>query len=119
MGKIQSRDKLIVVQPDQLVKRFGIDLHLNEPVTDIDPNAHMVYTHKGAYQYDKLIFATGGRAILPHIEGIENYSNWAHAKTLEDFDKIMKQDVVAKSDHITIIGAGLIGLENAEKNRQV
>ena len=52
-GKIQSRDKLIVVQPDQLVKRFGIDLHLNEPVTDIDPNAHMVYTHKGAYQYDK------------------------------------------------------------------
>ncbi|WP_258100916.1 FAD-dependent oxidoreductase [Marinoscillum pacificum] len=113
-GKIQSRDKLIVVQPDQLVKRFDIDLHLNEPVTDIDPNAHMVYTHKGAYQYDKLIFATGGRAILPHIEGIEEYNNWAHAKTLEDFDKIMKQDVVAKSDHITIIGAGLIGLENAE-----
>ncbi|WP_421872746.1 FAD-dependent oxidoreductase [Marinoscillum sp.] len=113
-GQIQSRDKLIVVQPNQLIERFKIKLHLNEPVTDIDPNAHMVYTHKGAYQYDKLIVATGGRAILPPIEGIENYHHWAHAKTLEDFDKIMKQDVVAKSDHITIIGAGLIGLENAE-----
>ncbi|UII21275.1 FAD-dependent oxidoreductase [Fulvivirga ligni] len=113
-GKITSRDKLMVVQPDLLRKRFAVDLHLNEPVIDIDPAAHLVYTHRGSYQYDKLIIATGGRAFLPPIAGIELFDNWAFAKTIEDFDKIMGKVGVDHAEHITIVGAGLIGLETAE-----
>ncbi len=113
-GKIKTRDKLLVVQPELLRKRFNIDLHLNEPVIEIDPEAHLVFTEKGTYDYDKLIFATGGRAILPPILNIEHFDYWAHAKTIEDFDKVMKAGVLDRAQHITIVGAGLIGLETAE-----
>ncbi|WP_339791526.1 FAD-dependent oxidoreductase [uncultured Imperialibacter sp.] len=113
-GKIKTRDKLIVVQPELLEKRFGVELHLDEPVTDIDPEARIVYTDKGVYEYDKLVFATGGQAVLPPIKNIEHFKDWAHAKTLEDFDRVMKSGVMERADHFTILGAGLIGLETAE-----
>lgn len=113
-GKIKSRDKLMVVQPETLEKRFGVELHLNEPVIEVDPTAQLVFTDKGSYHYDKLIVTTGGRAFLPPIEHIGDCENWAFAKTIEDYDKIMKKGVVEKAEHITIVGAGLIGLETAE-----
>jgi len=113
-GKIKSRDKLLVVGPEMLEKRFGVEVHLNEPVVNIDPERHMVYTDKGAYEYDKLVFATGGTAAVPPIDHLETYNNWAHAKTIEDFDRIMKRGVIDQADHVTIVGAGLIGLETAE-----
>lgn len=113
-GKIKTRDKLMVVQPELLEKRFGIELHLHEPVIDIDPVAHTVQTPAGTYHYDKLVFAAGGQAILPKIENLEVYENWAHAKTLEDFDQIMKKGVISTAKHITVVGAGLIGLETTE-----
>lgn len=113
-GKIKSRDKLMVVGPDLLEKRFGIEVHLNEPVISIDADQHKVFTDQGVYEYDKLVFATGGTAVVPPIENLDNYHNWAHAKTIEDFDRIMKRGVIEQADHITIVGAGLIGLETAE-----
>jgi len=113
-GKIESRDKLMVVGPELLEKRFGIKVHLNEPVISIDPEAHQVITEKGIYDYDKLVFATGGSPVLPTIENLEAYESWAHAKTIEDFDRIMKRGVIDRAEHITLVGAGLIGIETAE-----
>ncbi|GAA4844414.1 FAD-dependent oxidoreductase [Algivirga pacifica] len=113
-GKIQSRDKLMVVKPELLETRFGIDVHLNEPVTDIDPDAHVVYTPKDVYSYDKLVFATGGRAVKPPIENLDASDKWAYAKTIEDFDQVMNSGILDTAKHITIVGAGLIGLETAE-----
>lgn len=113
-GKIKTRDKLMVVQPELLRTRFKIDVRLNETVHDIDPVSHTVYSDKGTYQYDKLIVTTGGRAMLPPISNIDTYKNWGFAKTIEDFDRIMKRGVIDKSEHVTIVGGGLIGLETAE-----
>ncbi|MEH0153794.1 FAD-dependent oxidoreductase [Limibacter armeniacum] len=113
-GKIASRDKLMVVKPQLLEQRFGVEIHLNEPVIDIDPEQQTVYTPEGKYAYDKLIFATGGRAVVPPIDGLSSYKNWAHAKTIEDFDKVMSSGIMETAEHITIVGAGLIGLETAE-----
>lgn len=113
-GRIKTRDKLMVVGPDLLEKRFGVEVHLNEPVLSIDPEGHKVFTERGIYEYDKLVFAAGGTAVVPPIEHLESYENWAHAKTIEDFDRIMKRGVIDRADHITLVGAGLIGLETAE-----
>lgn len=113
-GKIKTRDKLMIVGPELLEDRFGIEVHLNEPVISIDTVEKKVYTDIGIYEYDKLVFATGGSAVVPPIEHLENYDNWAHAKTIEDFDRIMKRGVIDRADHITVVGAGLIGLETAE-----
>lgn len=113
-GKIKDRNKLLVVKPDLLRKRFNIDVHLEEPVINIDPVKHLVFTPKGEYSYDKLVYATGGTAITPPIQGLENFDKWAHAKTIEDFDRIVKSKALDNAKNITIVGAGLIGLETAE-----
>ncbi|WP_281615161.1 FAD-dependent oxidoreductase [Flammeovirga sp. SubArs3] len=118
-GRIKDRNKLLVVKPDLLRQRFNIDVHLEEPVTNIDPESHTVYTPKGEYKYDKLVYATGGTAITPPIEGITDYQEWAHAKTIEDFDRIVKSNALDTAEHITIVGAGLIGLETAENLVQI
>lgn len=118
-GKIKDRDKLLVVKPDLLRKRFNIDVHLEEPVINIDPEKHIIYTPKGEYVYDKLVYATGGTAIVPPLEGLEENENWANAKTIEDFDRIIESKALENADNITIVGAGLIGLETAENLVQI
>ncbi|PWJ40814.1 FAD-dependent oxidoreductase [Sediminitomix flava] len=122
-GKIKDRDKLMVVKPALLENRFGIEVKLNEAVNEIIPEEKKVLTAKGEYHYDKLIFATGGHSILPPIENLDKTDNWAFAKTIEDFDRVYTSGVLEKVNKITIVGAGLIGLETAEnlllKGKQV
>ena len=118
-GEIKDRNQLLVVKPELLEKRFNIDVHLNEPVILIDKEKQLVYTDNGCYNYDKLIFATGGSAFTPPIPGLKEYSNWAHAKSLTDFDKINSSENFKKAEHVTIVGAGLIGLETAENIRKM
>ncbi len=113
-GKIKTREKLIVVKPDLLRSRFNIDVHLNEPVISIDPEKQEVITDKGTYQYHKLVYATGGSAIIPPIKNLESCDLWTTCKTLEDYDKIIKDKVLEDKESIAIIGAGLIGIETAE-----
>ncbi len=113
-GKIKTRDKLMVVGPELLEDRFGIKVHLNEPVISIDTDEQKVFTDQGVYEYDKLVYATGGTAVVPPIENLDQYDSWAHAKTIEDFDRIMKRGVIDRAEHVTVVGAGLIGLETAE-----
>lgn len=118
-GEIKDKDQLLVVKPDLLRDRFKIDLHLNEPVQAIDTTAKTVTTPLGSYTYDKLIYATGGTAFTPPIPGLNTYKNWAHAKTLTDFEKINDSEAFKNAEHITVVGAGLIGLETVENIRKI
>lgn len=118
-GEIKDRNQLLVVKPELLENRFNIKVHLNEPVTHINKEKQTVQTDKGIYSYDKLIFATGGSAFTPNIPGLGEFKNWAHAKSLTDFDRIHKSTTFKKAEHITIVGAGLIGLETAENIRKM
>lgn len=113
-GKIQDRGELLVVKPELLRDRFNIDVHLNEPVTHIDSKNQTVTTPEGTYAYDKLVFATGGAAFMPPISGIEEFGHWSHAKSLSDFDRIQQSQTFQNAKHVTVVGAGLIGLETAE-----
>lgn len=113
-GVIESREQLIVVKPDLLRKRFNINVKLNEEVTDIDVENKVVKTPLGEYNYDKLIFATGAKSIVPPIKGIQESSNWSTCRTMQDFDKITKEVLPKEAKNITVIGAGLIGVEVAE-----
>ncbi|OIQ30325.1 MAG: hypothetical protein BM564_02850 [Bacteroidetes bacterium MedPE-SWsnd-G2] len=118
-GEIKDKEQLLVVKPDLLRDRFKIDLHLNEPVQAIDTTAKTVTTPLGSYSYDKLIYATGGTAFTPPIPGLNTYKNWAHAKTLTDFEKIIDSEAFKTAEHITVVGAGLIGLETVENIRKI
>jgi NADPH-dependent 2,4-dienoyl-CoA reductase/sulfur reductase-like enzyme/rhodanese-related sulfurtransferase len=113
-GKIKSRDELMVVKPELLRTRFKIDVRLEEAVIAIDPVRQEVTTHLGNYAYDKLIYATGGSPLIPTIKNLASCALWSTCKTIEDFDKIIKDKVLEDKQHVAIIGAGLIGLEAAE-----
>lgn len=113
-GVIENRSKLIVVEPDLMRDRFNIDVRMEEEILDIDTDNKMAITPKGKYPYDKLIFATGAKSLVPPIKGIQNSNNWSTFRTMQDFDKIMKEALPENAKNITVIGSGLIGVEVAE-----
>ncbi|UMB54418.1 FAD-dependent oxidoreductase [Lutibacter sp. A64] len=113
-GVIEDRSNLIVVEPELLRTRFNIDVRLNEEIVKIDTTNKVVYSKKGDYSYDTLVFATGAKSIVPPIKNIEKATNWSTCRSMIDFDKITKEGLASDSKHITVVGAGLIGIEVAE-----
>ncbi len=111
---IKSRDKLIVVTSEMLETRFNIEMHLNEEVLSVDPKGKTIATPLGEYPYDTLIYATGARPVLPPVEGLAEATNKSFLRTMSDFDRLMGKDGLSNHEHITILGAGLIGVEIAE-----
>ena len=113
-GVIEDRSNLIVVKPELLQNRFNIDVRLNEEIIKIDAANKVVYSKKGDYEYDTLVFATGARSIVPPIKNIDKATNWSTCRSMVDYDKITEEGLASTSMHITVIGAGLIGIEVAE-----
>ena len=118
-GKIKKRDKLLVVKPELLRERFKIDVHLNEPVLDILPNEHKIITPQREYNYTKLIYAAGASPFVPPISNLEQAENWTNCRTIEEYDKIVADKVLSEKQHITVLGAGLIGVEVAENLNKI
>ena len=118
-GTIKKRDKLLVVKPDLLRDRFNIDVHLNEPVVDILPEEHKIVTLKGEYNYTKLIYAAGAWPFVPPINNLSEAENWTNCRTIEEYDKIVADNVLTEKKDITVLGAGLIGVEVAENLNKI
>ncbi len=118
-GTIKKREKLLVVSPELLRERFNIDVHLNEPVVDIFPDQHKIVTPEGEYQYTKLIYAVGALPFMPPINNLDKTDDWSNCRTIEDFDKIVSDKVLTDKHHITVLGAGLIGVEVAENLNKI
>ncbi|GAC1379493.1 MAG: FAD-dependent oxidoreductase [Marmoricola sp.] len=62
--------------------------------------------------YDKLVLATGARAFVPPVEGLEVDPKHVHVlRTWDDCRDVTARAVNAK--HAVVVGAGLLGLEAA------
>lgn len=118
-GKIENRDELLVVSADLLRDRFNIDVHLNEPVIDIIPDDHKIKTPQGEYKYSKLIYTAGSSSFVPPISNLEQTEDWTNCRTIEEYDKIVADKVITEKENITILGAGLIGVEVAENLKEI
>jgi NADPH-dependent 2,4-dienoyl-CoA reductase/sulfur reductase-like enzyme/rhodanese-related sulfurtransferase len=117
-GVIEDRSNLIVVKPELLQNRFNIDVRLNEEIVKIDTENKIVYSKQSDYSYDKLVFTTGAKSIVPPIKNIEKATNWSTCRSMIDFDKITSEGLAVESKHVTVIGAGLIGVEVAENLKE-
>lgn len=113
-GIIKKRDKLMIVKADLLRERFNIDVRLREPVINILPNQHKVITPNRTYNYSKLIYAAGASPFIPPIKNLDKSDNWTNCRTIEEYDKIVRDKVTTEKKNITVLGAGLIGVEVAE-----
>ncbi|MEW6133102.1 MAG: FAD-dependent oxidoreductase [Pseudomonadota bacterium] len=96
--------------PEDVVTRFGCR------VKTIDADAHCITDETGAVQpYRALVLATGSRAHVPEIPGVE----LAGVYTFRDMgDAEALQARLARSRRVAVIGGGLLGLETARALRR-
>ena len=103
------REKLILASPEQM-RDWGVELHLGEPATAIDPAARTLTTVAGAYSWDVLILAVGAHAFVPPIPGLVG-PNVHVLRELPDADMLV--ELSKPGLNAAVIGGGLLGLEAA------
>jgi len=93
------------------IDKLNIHLHSSTAIESIDRKNRTVTDQYGnAYEYDKLVVATGSRAFVPPNEPIDKPGVFT-MRTRADADSLKKY--LKKDGHILIIGGGLLGLELA------
>ncbi|SHM52622.1 NAD(P)/FAD-dependent oxidoreductase [Flavobacterium saccharophilum] len=63
--------------------------------------------------YDKLVIATGARAFIPELSGLENASNLFSLRTAADVTAIRDAVNNCLNKRVVVLGGGYIGLETA------
>ncbi len=92
----------------------GIQLHIDERVTEINRNAKTIGTSKGTqYAYDTLVMATGSAPFVPPIRGVEKKGVFVY-RTIEDLEETLIYAEKIKGGKAAILGGGLLGLEAAK-----
>ncbi|MDF1592386.1 MAG: FAD-dependent oxidoreductase [Desulfobacterales bacterium] len=86
----------------------NITAHIGVRVKEISADAKTVQTETGeTFEFDKLLLATGGKAIVPNIPGIDK-EGISTLKTMADADRVYN----LKGKKAVVIGAGSIGVES-------
>ncbi|MCD6188641.1 MAG: FAD-dependent oxidoreductase [Thermococcus sp.] len=116
-GKIPKLEDIIVF-PNEFYEKQKIQMMLDTEAKEINRKRKVVITDKGEVPYDKLILATGSKAFVPPIKGVENDGVFT-LKTMDDVKKIQAYLEERKPKKAVVIGAGLIGLEGAVAFREL
>ncbi len=107
-GQFEDKKTMIARTPSQMIDS-GIDVRVNHTVTTINSEKKIVTANGIDYEYDRLVIATGANPIVPNFAQIDNEQVFT-LTSLEDGDAI-KQKLNSGIKHVTVIGAGFIGLE--------
>jgi nitrite reductase (NADH) large subunit len=101
--------------PDGWSERQRIGLRLGEKVARIRPAEQKIETVSGLERfYDVLLLATGARAALPRIEGIDKTGVFV-LRTLDDANDLIQH--LGTHQRVAVLGGGLLGLEVARAVR--
>ena len=119
-GLIGQPDDLVSLNVDQMTHKRGIPTFIHHEVTRIDRAARTVSVRdldsgkSWEQPYDKLVIATGARAIVPTLPGVDADGIYT-LRTVED--GIRLKSTVQSGPHrkAAVIGGGFIGLEMAEE----
>ena len=117
-GVIANRDKIIIRRPHEFVAD-GIRVLTRHRVEAVDVSARQIQVTdlRGNAQhstgYDRIIFATGARPIIPAVPGVE-LQGVLTLRAIADVDRFKAAIATLKPNRAAIIGAGYIGLELAE-----
>jgi NADPH-dependent 2,4-dienoyl-CoA reductase/sulfur reductase-like enzyme len=103
----------VLLQPPQAYERDNVEVLTGRRVEWLDPAASMVQLSDGErIAYDAVLLATGGSARPLGVPGGH------HAMTLRSHDDaLVLQARLRRPGHLTIVGAGVIGLEVAASAR--
>ena len=120
---IPNRGALLLQSPEQMKKKYNVDVRIKNEVIKIIPdektvrikdlNSGEIYEES----YDHLVIATGSSPLVPPLPGIdaENiFTLW----TVADTDRIKEYIENHNVKKAAVIGGGFIGLEMAENLHQ-
>jgi NADH oxidase (H2O2-forming) len=108
-GRIPKLSSIIMKTP-QDYEAIGVHVMLETRVNRIDLKAKRLDTSKGLVEFDTLVIATGAKAFIPPIPGVD--AKGVHTlRWIEDCEAIQGEMADVKSG--VIVGAGAIGLEMA------
>jgi len=118
-GVINNFEELIERPPDVFKSKYDIDVIVNTRAHKIDSFRKQVHAtdlqsgKETIFDYDFLVVATGARAVVPNIKGV-NQKGVFFIRNYSDGVKI-NDSTRTRDVHSSIIaGAGLIGLEMVE-----
>ena len=92
----------------------GVEVHLGEPATALDPAGRKVFTRDGAYGYDELVLATGSYPFVPPVPGTDLPGCFVY-RTVDDLEAL-RAYAEGRSTGV-VVGGGLLGLEAANALR--
>jgi len=107
----------IFINPLAWYQENDVTLHAGSPVVAIDRASRQVLAENGVKaSYDKLLIATGSRALIPPMQGTYDSFGKMRAdvfgfRTIDDCNAIMA--TAKRSKRAAVIGGGLLGLEAA------
>ena len=120
-GVVGERDELVVRTPEMFAEK-DIEVLVRHRVEWIDSGRKNLWVQNlntgQALEdtYDRLVIATGARAVLPHIAGAE-LEGVFKLRFLTDTDEIGRYIEEQSPSNATIVGGGYIGLEVAAGER--
>ncbi|PPQ70227.1 hypothetical protein CVT24_013085, partial [Panaeolus cyanescens] len=92
--------------------------HLNETVTSIQPDKHLIHTSKNrSFRYDRCIIATGSTAALPSYTSFDDVARTKGVfvyRNIADLEAIIEYASQDHIKHAVVVGGGLLGLEAAK-----
>ncbi len=108
-GKVS--DNQIVYRPEDFYTTNDVQVKLGCRVKSVQTSEKQISTDEGDITFDKLLIATGGKPIVPPIQGsdkagITTFIKWDDVKQLKE--------LAGKGKKAVVIGAGLIGMKAAE-----
>jgi len=119
-GVVQDPKGLFYSSPEKLTA-LGVNVKMKHEVKNIDTDNKIIEAIDLATgenvtdNYDKLVMSTGSWPITPPIDGIQ-LENILLAKNYNQANTIIERAKEAK--HVTVVGAGYIGVEMVEAFEQ-
>ena len=116
---VPSFDDLLVHTPEYFRDARGLDVRLRQEAIGIDTGAHTVEVldqttgERRSERYDRLIIATGARASVPRLPGVDA-PNIFTLRSLEDTVAIKEAALRDDVMRVVVVGSGYIGLEMVE-----
>ena len=119
-GVIKDRDKLIIQTPQEMGKRFNLDIRVKNEVIAVDKKNKKLKVRNletGAIyeqDYDKLVLSCGAKPVKPPIRGLDTAGSVFTLRNIADTFAIKDYIDQNNAKKAVVVGGGFIGVEMAE-----
>lgn len=119
VGDFFDDSREMIARTPEEFRESGVEIHTKHEVIDVDFSSkklkvkNLITDEILEESYDKLMIASGARAIIPPIKNID-LENVVTLKSMDDGNKLRELMASDEYKKVAIIGAGFIGLEAVE-----